>query len=60
MEKTKLKDRASFIYYRLLKGLQILFEGAKRLFKFRLSKEEKLLNKLKSSQKPDFTFFNNL
>jgi len=60
MEKTKLMDRPSFIYYRLLMGLQILFEGAKCLFKFRLSKEEKLLCKLKSAQKPVFTFFDDL
>jgi hypothetical protein len=60
MEKTKLKDRPAFIYYRLLKGLQILFEGAKCLFKFRLSREERFLRKLKSEQRSVFTLFDNL
>lgn len=48
MEKIKPKNIPKFIYYRLLKGIQHLFEGVKTLFKFRLSKEQRLLNRLKA------------
>lgn len=42
MEKNKLKDRPKFIYYRLHRGIQNLFEGIKRLFLFRIKKKEKI------------------
>jgi hypothetical protein len=41
MEKNKIKDRPKFIYYRLLRGIQNLFAGVKRLFSFRLEKKHK-------------------
>ena len=41
MEKNKKKDRPKFIYYRLLRGIQKMFAGVKRLFSFRLKKEHK-------------------
>jgi hypothetical protein len=55
MEKNKIKDRPKFIYYRLHRGIQNLFEGIKRLFYFRAHKKEKLsvLGKLKD----DFPLF---
>ena len=40
MEKTKLKDRPKFIYYRLQRGIQNLFEGIDRMFNFRLKKKK--------------------
>jgi hypothetical protein len=58
MEKIKRKHRPKFIYYRLLKGVQNLFEGAKELFRYRLKRRQK--NKirremgLKNSLFPDF------
>lgn len=41
MEKEKVKDRPKFIYYRLQRGIQNLFEGIKRLFSFRLKRKKK-------------------
>lgn len=41
MEKNKIKDRPKFIYYRLLRGIQNMFAGVKRLFSFRLKKKHK-------------------
>ena len=41
MEKEKVKDRPKFIYYRLQRGIQNLFEGIKRFFSFRLKRKEK-------------------
>jgi len=58
MEKNKRKHRPKFIYYRLLKGVQNLFEGTRELFRFRLKRRNK--NKirkemqLKNSLFPDF------
>jgi len=58
MEKNKRKHRPKFIYYRLLKGVQNLFEGISELFRFRLKRKHK--NKIrkqfpaKNSLFPDF------
>jgi len=41
MEKDRLKHRPKFIYYRLHRGIQNVFEGIKRLFAFRLNKKNK-------------------
>lgn len=41
MEKNKRKHRPKFIYYRLLKGVQNLFEGIRELFRFRLKRKDK-------------------
>ena len=60
MEKTKTKDLPDFLYYRLLKGLQVIFEGCKRLFKFRLSRKERLLAKVQAQNRGVFTLFDNL
>jgi len=43
MEKTKKKDFPKFLYYRLLKMIQLLFEGAKRLLNFRNTKKQRLI-----------------
>lgn len=41
MEKNKRKHIPKFIYYRLLKGVQNLFDGIEELFRFRLKKKNK-------------------
>ena len=41
MEKNKKKHIPKFIYYRLLKGVQNMFEGIEELFRFRLKKKNK-------------------
>jgi hypothetical protein len=41
MEKDKKKNRPKFIYYRLQRGIQNLFEGIKRFFSFRLKKKQR-------------------
>lgn len=41
MEKNKRKQRPKFIYYRLLKGVQNLFEGINELFRFRMKRKNK-------------------
>lgn len=41
MEKNKRKHIPKFIYYRLLKGVQNLFEGIEELFRFRLKRKNK-------------------
>jgi hypothetical protein len=41
MEKDKPKHRPRFIYYRLLRGIQNMFAGIKRIFCFRLKRLEK-------------------
>ena len=40
MEKTRLKDRPKFIYYRLQRGIQNLFAGIERMFNFRLKNKK--------------------
>jgi len=58
MEKTKLKQRPKFIYYRLLKGVQNLFQGIAELFRFRLKRrhKDKIKKEIwnKNSLFPDF------
>jgi hypothetical protein len=58
MEKDRLKDRPKFIYYRLLRGLQNLFSGIRRLFCFRLKKSEK--EALRSTALNDYPLFRHL
>lgn len=41
MEKDKLKDRPKFIYYRLIRGIRNMFLGVKRIFLFRLKRQER-------------------
>lgn len=41
MEKNKRKHIPKFIYYRLLKGVQNLFEGIEELFRFRIKRKNK-------------------
>jgi hypothetical protein len=55
MEKNKIKNRPKFIYYRLHRGIQNLFEGVKRLFYFRAHKKEKL--SVISKIKDDYPLF---
>jgi len=55
MEKTRRKHRPKFIYYRLLKGVQNLFEGIRELFRFRLKRKEK--NKIRRQIKREKSLF---
>ena len=55
MEKTKRKHRPKFIYYRLLKGVQNLFEGIKELFRFRMKRKYK--NKVRKQLMKDKSLF---
>lgn len=55
MEKNKRKQRPKFIYYRLLKGVQNLFEGIKELFRFRLKRKDK--NKIRKLLRKDKSLF---
>jgi len=41
MEKDKAKDRPKFIYYRLIRGIRNIFSGVRRLFLFRLKRQER-------------------
>ena len=55
MEKDKIKNRPKFIYYRIQRGIQNLFEGIKRLFLFRLKRKQKQeIIKKKMSEMPLF------
>jgi hypothetical protein len=58
MEKDRLKDRPKFIYYRLLRGLQNVFSGIRRLFNFRLKRSEKEL--LRGKALIDYPLFKHL
>ena len=58
MEKDKPKNRPKFIYYRLQRGIQFLFEGIKRLFSFRLRKKDK--QNIVDDVKNGFPLFNKL
>lgn len=55
MEKTKRKHRPKFIYYRLLKGVQNLFNGIETLFRFRLKR--KLKNRIKRQARKEYSLF---
>ncbi len=55
MEKNKRKHRPKFIYYRLLKGVQNLFEGIKELFRFRMKRKGK--NKIRKQLIKDKSLF---
>lgn len=55
MEKDRLKDRPKFIYYRLLRGIQNMFAGVKRLFSFRLKKKDR--EEIKEKMIIDFPLF---
>ncbi len=55
MEKNKRKHRPKFIYYRLLKGVQNLFEGIRELFRFRLKRKDK--NKIRKQLMKDKSLF---
>ena len=52
MEKTKNKDLPKFLYYRLLKGIQLLFEGTKRLLNFRKTKKQRLIARYERTHRP--------
>lgn len=41
MEKDKLRHLPKFIYYRLIRGIQNMFAGVRRLFLFRLKRKER-------------------
>ena len=41
MEKDKPKHRPKFIYYRIIRGIRNMFSGVRRLFLFRLKRQER-------------------
>ena len=56
MEKSRPKSRPKFIYYRLLRGIQNMFAGIRRLFLFRMKKKEMM--KWKKKALKDMPLFN--
>lgn len=58
MEKNKVKDRPKFIYYRLLRGVQRIFEGIEKLFRFRLKRKHK--KEVKKRWLKDYPLFKNM
>lgn len=48
----KPQNRPRFLYYRLLRGLQLLFEGVKRVFRFRLTREQRSARRFHLQQRP--------
>ena len=55
MEKNKRRQRPKFIYYRLLKGVQNLFEGITELFRYRLKRKHK--TKIRKQVLPENSLF---
>ena len=49
------KDRPQFLYYPLLRGVQLMFEGVKRIFRFRVTREERVLKDFRASKRPLWT-----
>jgi len=41
MEKDKLKERPKFLFYRLIRGVRNMFSGVRRIFLFRLKRQER-------------------
>ena len=58
MEKDKPKDIPKFIYYRLIRGIQNIFGGVKRLFLFRLKRKER--ERIKQNIVQQMPLFRNL
>ena len=58
MEKDKPKDIPKFIYYRLIRGIQNMFAGVKRLFLFRLKRKER--ERVKQNMIQQMPLFRNL
>jgi len=54
MEKTKKKNRPRFMYYQLLKGLQRMFRGVGRIFRFRSTRISRCKNRWEAIQRPLF------
>ncbi len=54
MEKTKRKNRPRFMYYQLLKGLQRMFRGIGRVFRFRSTKMSRCKARWEAMQRPLF------
>ncbi|NOY22748.1 MAG: hypothetical protein GXO70_04445 [Acidobacteria bacterium] len=54
MEKVKAKDRPRFLYYQLLKGVQWMFRGIGRIFRFRSTKLSRCKDKWEAIQCPLF------
>jgi len=54
MEKVKKKDRPRFLYYQLLKGLQRMFRGVGRIFRFRSTKISRCKARWEAIQRPLF------
>jgi len=58
MGKDKPKDIPKFIYYRLIRGIQNMFAGVKRLFLFRLKRKER--ERVKQNMVQQVPLFRNL
>ena len=54
MEKVKKKDRPRFMYYQLLKGLQRMFRGIGRVFRFRSTEISRCKDRWEAIQRPLF------
>ena len=50
--KQRKKDRPRFLYYQLLRGVQLMFEGVRRIFRFRITREERALQNFRASERP--------
>jgi len=46
------KNRPEFLYYQLLRGVQLMFEGVRRIFRFRITREERALQNFRASERP--------
>ena len=49
------KDHPQFLYCPLLRGVQLMFEGVKRIFRFRVTREERVLKDFRASKRPLWT-----
>ncbi|NOY23308.1 MAG: transposase [Acidobacteria bacterium] len=54
MEKVKQKDRPRFLYYQLLKGVQQMFRGIGRIFRFRSTRISRHKARWEAIQRPLF------
>jgi len=49
------KDHPQFLYCPLLRGVQLMFEGVKRVLRFRVTREERALKDFRASERPLWT-----
>ncbi len=56
MEKVKQKNQPRFLYYQLLKGLQRMFRGVRRIFRFRSTRISRCKDRWTAMQRPLFDY----